>query len=81
MARGSNSTIQYSTKGSDDDGLQVEALHTAETVTGGWDEVGRGMFVRWSPGVLTAGDTWEMEISGEIDSASTPIKMATVERI
>tara|TARA_R100001594_G_scaffold148845_1_gene205061 strand:+ start:2895 stop:3884 length:990 start_codon:yes stop_codon:yes gene_type:complete len=81
LARGSNSTIQYSTKGSDDDGLQVEALHTAETVTGGWDEVGRGMFVRWSPGVLTAGDTWEMEISGEIDSSTTPIKMSMVERI
>ena len=39
------------------------------------------MYVRWSPGVLTAGDTWEMEISGELDSATTPIKMAMVERI
>ena len=39
------------------------------------------MYVRWSPGVLTQNDTWEMEISGEIDSASTPIKMASVERI
>ena len=81
LTRGSNSAITYSTKGSNDDGVQVETIHTDETVTGGWDHVGRGMYVRFSPGVLTQNDTWEMEISGEIDSASTPIKMATVERI
>jgi hypothetical protein len=81
LTRGSNSSIKYSTKGSDDDGLQVDSLHTAETVTGGWDEVGHGMWVRWSPGVLTDGDTWEMEISGEVDSSTTPIKMSEVQRI
>ena len=81
LTRGSNSAITYSTKGSNDDGVQVETIYTDETVTGGWDAVGRGMYVRWSPGVLTQNDTWEMEISGEIDSASTPIKMASVERI
>ena len=81
LTRGSNSAITYSTKGSNDDGVQVETIHTDETVTGGWDHVGRGMYVRFSPGVLTQNDTWEMEMSGELDSASTPIKMATVERI
>ena len=81
LTRGSNSSITYSTKGSNDDGLQVEALYTGETVTGGWNEVGHGMYVRWSPGVLTTSDTWEMEISGELDSTATPIKMAQVNRI
>jgi len=81
LTRGSNSSITYSTKGSNDDGLQVEALYSSETVTGGWNEVGHGMYVRWSPGVLTASDTWEMEISGELDSTATPIKMAQVNRI
>jgi hypothetical protein len=81
LLRGSNSSITYSTKGSNADGLQVEALYTTETVTGGWDPVGHGMYVRFSPGVLTASDTFEMEISGELDSTATPIKMAQVNRI
>jgi len=81
LTRGSNSSITYSTKGSNADGLQVESLYTTETVTGGWNPVGKNMWVRWSPGVLTASDTWEMEISGEIDSITTPIKMAQVNRI
>jgi len=81
LTRGSNSSITYSTKGSNADGLQVEALYNSETVTGGWNEVGHGMYVRWSPGVLTASDTWEMEISGEVDSTTTPIKMALMNRL
>jgi len=81
LTRGSNSSITYSTKGSNADGLQVESLYTSETVTGGWKPVGKNMFCRWSPGVLTASDTWEMEISGELDSTATPIKMAQVNRI
>ena len=81
LTRGSNSSITYSTKGSNADGLQVESLYTGETVTGGWDAVGHGMYVRWSPGVLTTNDQWELEISGELDSTTTPIKMAQVNRI
>ena len=81
LARGTNSSATYSTKGSNADGLQVESLYTSETVTGGWDAVGHGMYVRWSPGVLTTNDQWELEISGELDSTATPIKMAQVNRI
>ena len=81
LARSTNSSVTYSTKGSNADGLQVESLYTSETVTGGWDAVGHGMYVRWSPGVLTTNDQWELEISGELDSTATPIKMAQVNRI
>ena len=81
LARGTNSSVTYSTKGSNADGLQVESLYTSETVTGGWDAVGHGMYVRWSPGVLTTNDQWELEISGEVDPTTTPIKMAQVNRI
>ena len=42
---------------------------------GTWDDV------RWSPGVLTASDTWELEISGELDATASPIKMAQINRI
>ena len=59
----------------------IESVADAETVTGSWDYVGRGMYVRWSPGVLTTNDTWELEVSGVVDSSTTPIKMSSVERI
>ena len=81
LARGSDSTATFTTKVSNADGLQVETVADAETVTGSWDYVGRGMYVRWSPGVLTTNDTWEMEVSGVVDSSTTPIKMSSVQRI
>ena len=81
LTRGNNSAITFTTHVSNSDGLQVEKVADAETVTGSWDYVGRGMYVRWSPGQLTQGDHWEMEVSGVVDSSTTPIKMSTVERI
>lgn len=81
LTRGTESTIKYSTFGSSSEGLQVDEMVEDEIVTGGWDHVGRGMYVRFSAGVLTLNDTWEMEISGEIGQSDTPIKTAYIERI
>ena len=78
LTRGSTSSITYTTKGSNEDGLQVEEMVKDETVTGGWDYVGRGMYVRWSAGSLEQNSTWEMEVSGEIGDADTPVKMANL---
>ncbi len=78
LTRGSTSSITYTTKGSNSDGLQVEEMVKDETVTGGWDYVGRGMYVRWSSGLLEQNSTWEMEVSGEIGDADTPVKMANL---
>jgi hypothetical protein len=78
LTRGSTSSITYTTKGSNSDGLQVEEMVKDETVTGGWDYVGRGMYVRWSAGLLEQNSTWEMEVSGEIGDADTPVKMANL---
>jgi hypothetical protein len=78
LTRGSTSSITYTTKGSNEDGLQVEEMVKDETVTGGWDYVGRGMYVRWSSGLLEQNSTWEMEVSGEIGDADTPVKMANL---
>ena len=81
LARGTESTVKYSTFGSSSDGLQVDEMVEDEIVTGGWDHVGRGMYVRFSAGVLTLNDTWEMEISGEIGQSDTPIKISHLERV
>mgnify|MGYP003111646837 FL=1 len=78
LTRGSTSSITYTTKGSNSDGLQVEELVKDEKVTGGWDYVGRGMEVRFSAGLLEQDSCWEMEVSGEIGDADTPVKMANL---
>ena len=81
LERGTDSTVKYSTFGSSSDGLQVDEMVEDEIVTGGWDHVGRGMYVRFSAGVLTLNDTWEMEISGEVGQNDTPIKISYLERV
>jgi len=39
------------------------------------------MQVRFSPGVYTINDEWELEVSGVLDSRTMAIKYATAERI
>ena len=39
------------------------------------------MQVRFSPGVYTINDEWELEVSGELDSRTLAVKHATAERI
>jgi len=53
----------------------------AETIDGGFQDVGHGMQVRFSPGVYTINDEWELEVSGILDSRTMAIKYATAERI
>ncbi len=62
-------------------GLQTSTAVDSDTVSGGWDYIGLGMWVMWSAGVLTDGDTYECEVSGLIDTATTKVKVALVERI
>ena len=64
LTAGSASSIIYSTYGKDSTGLKISKMVDGETVTGGWDSVGHGMYVRFSAGVLTASDEFEFEMSG-----------------
>jgi hypothetical protein len=64
LQHGSASTITYSTYGRDSTGLKTTQIIDSETVTGGWNNVGYGMAVRFSAGVYTANDEWELEVNG-----------------
>jgi len=64
LSSGSASSLKYSTYGKDDTGIKISSLVSNETVTGGWDAVGHGMYVRFSPGVYVANDEWELEVNG-----------------
>ena len=75
------STVKYATYVGDDTGLKIDESTDPEIIDGGFQDVGHGMQVRFSPGVYTLNDEWEMEVSGELDSRTLAVKHATAERI
>ena len=78
---GSASGVKYDTYVADDTGLKIDKSSDAEVIDGGFQDVGHGMQVRFSPGVYTINDEWELEVSGIVDSRTMAIKYATAERI
>ena len=78
---GSASGVKYDTYVKDDTGLKIDKSSDAEVIDGGFQDVGHGMQVRFSPGLYTISDEWELEISGIIDSRTMAVKFAEAERI
>ena len=78
---GSASGVKYDTFVKDDTGLKIDKSSDAEVIDGGFQDVGHGMQVRFSPGVYTINDEWELEISGIVDSRTMAVKYAEAERI
>jgi hypothetical protein len=82
LTRGTDNTvITFSTKGHSSAGLQTAELVTNHVISGGYDNIGRGLEVRFSYGILNTGDSWEVECSGIIEAQATPVKMVRAERI
>mgnify|MGYP003146271112 FL=1 len=78
---GSASGVKYDTYVKDDTGLKIDKSSNAEVIDGGFQDVGHGMQVRFSPGLYTSNDEWELEISGIVDSRTMAVKFAEAERI
>lgn len=68
LASGSASTLTYSTWGKDNTGLKIAKIVDTQTITGGWDYAGHGVYVRFSAGVHTANDEYELEVSNLSDN-------------
>ena len=68
LAAGSASSVTYSTYGKDSTGLKIAQLINGETLTGGWDYAGHGIYFRASAGVHTTNDEYEIEISNMQDN-------------
>ena len=64
LSSGSASSLKYSTYGKDDTGIKISKLTDNETITGGWNAIGHGMYVRFSAGLYVASDEWELEVNG-----------------
>ena len=78
---GSASGVKYDTYVKDDTGLKIDKSSDAEVIDGGFQDVGHGMQVRFSPGLYTISDEWDLEISGIIYSRTMAVKFAEAERI
>ena len=78
---GSASGVKYDTYVKDDTGLKIDKSSDAEVIDGGFQDVGHGMQVRFSPGLYTSNDEWELEVSGIVDSRTMAVKFAEAERI
>ena len=51
-----------------------------EPISGAYQQLAHGLEIRFSYGVLTTNDTWEIECSGMIPESGSPVKTYTIER-
>ena len=78
---GSASGVKYSTYVGDATGTKISLSTSAETIDGSYQDVGHGMQVRFSPGVYTSNDEWELEVSGVVDTSTMAVKSAINTRV
>ena len=64
FAAGSASTVKFKSFVGDDTGLKVNLVEEARVIDGGLQHIGHGVYVRFSTGVYTLDDEWEVEVSG-----------------
>tara|TARA_Y100001938_G_scaffold69803_1_gene96780 strand:- start:38 stop:1024 length:987 start_codon:yes stop_codon:yes gene_type:complete len=64
FAAGSASGVKFKSFVGDDTGLKVNLVQEERVIDGGLQHVGHGVFVRFSTGVYTLDDEWEVEVSG-----------------
>ena len=75
-----NTTVKFNSFIGNENGLKLEQMANDEIIDGYWQLVGHDMYVRFTPGLYTTGDEFELEVSGELDQSFTPIKSVRVTR-
>ncbi len=76
----SNTTVKFNSFIGNENGLKLEQMATNEVIDCYWQLVGHNMYVRFSAGVYTTNDEFELEISGVTDQMFTPIKRVQMTR-
>ena len=64
FAAGSASSVTFNTFVGNDNGLKLDQVAISEVIDGSFQSIGHGVYVRFSTGVYTAADEWEVEVSG-----------------
>ena len=80
---GSTSTVKFTSYVKNENGLKISEDQSAIIIDGSFQNVGHGMEVRFAPGVYTANDEWELEVSAPdyLDQGATIIKYAVNARV
>tara|TARA_R110002020_G_scaffold432798_1_gene642852 strand:+ start:79 stop:1065 length:987 start_codon:yes stop_codon:yes gene_type:complete len=76
----SNTSVKYSTYIRSESGLKIDNVVNAEAIDCYWQDVGHNMDVRFSAGLYTTNDEFELEVSGVLDQRMTPIKRMHMSR-
>ena len=75
-----NTSVKYSTFTRNEKGLKLNQDTTTEIIDCGWQSAGHNMWIRFSPGLYTTNDEFELEVSGVLDQSFTPIKTIATSR-
>ena len=75
-----NTTVKFSSFVGNENGLKLEQMASDEIIDGYWQLVGHNMYVRFSPGLYTTSDEFELEVSGHIDQRLSAIKTVSTSR-
>ena len=79
-AGSANTTVKYSTYTRNEQGLKMEQDVSEEIIDCGWQIASYNMWIRFSPGLYTTNDEFELEVSGVLDQSFTPIKSVRASR-
>ena len=69
-----NTSVKYSTYVWNEKGLKLQIDTNQEIIDCNWQPAAHNMWLRFSPGLYTTNDEWELEVSGVLDQSFTPIK-------
>ena len=58
----------------------MNQVTTSEIIDCGWQSAGHNMWLRFSPGLYTTNDEWQLEVSGVLDQSFTAIKTVKTSR-
>jgi len=75
-----NSSVKYDTYVGGQTGLKTERVIEGEIIDCMWQNIGHSMYVRFSAGLYTTNDEFELEISGVLDQSFSPIKRVQMTR-
>lgn len=71
FAPGSASAVTYSVYVGTTEGVKLSQVVTAEVINGSYQPLAHGLSVRFTPGVYTANDEWEIVVRGDPVEAGT----------
>lgn len=75
-----NSSVKFNSFIGNENGLKLEQMASDEVIDCYWQLVGHNMYCRFSAGLYTTNDEFELEISGTTDQMFTPIKRVQMTR-